>query len=152
MFMAENVLFRRPTIFLAIILGSTFYYIKGKNHSGAKFFYTKHIFLNKAHSTKWKAFDNKTLHLYNHSLYEINLCIHIQVATVEFWFYSCLSHQIFLCLYNLPFQLDFLYLDMYEYEKVPSINVKLIRPDVAKTDLVKADTWRSKTFWAVFVL
>ena len=40
----------------------------GKNYSGAKFFYTEPISLNKAHSTEWKAFDNKTLHLYNHSL------------------------------------------------------------------------------------
>ena len=40
---------------------------KGKDYSGAKFSYTEPIFLNKAHSTKWKAFDNKTLYLYNHS-------------------------------------------------------------------------------------
>ena len=33
------------------------------------FFYTEPISLNKAHSMKWKAFDNKTLHLYNHSLF-----------------------------------------------------------------------------------
>ena len=39
----------------------------GKDYSGAKFSYTEPISLNKAHSTKWKAFDNKTLHLYNHS-------------------------------------------------------------------------------------
>ena len=42
--------------------------INAKDYSGAKFFYTKPISLNKAHSTKWKAFDIKTLHLYNHSL------------------------------------------------------------------------------------
>ena len=43
---------------------------EGKDYSGAKFFYTEPISLNKAHSTKWnKAFGNKTLHLYNHSLF-----------------------------------------------------------------------------------
>ena len=31
--------------------------------------YTEPISLKKAHSTKWKAFGNKTLHLYNHSLF-----------------------------------------------------------------------------------
>ena len=36
--------------------------------TGAEFFYTEPISLKKAHSTKLKAFDNKTLHLYNHSL------------------------------------------------------------------------------------
>ena len=44
-------------------------FFKGKDYSGAKFFYTEPISLNKAHSTKWKAFDNRTLHLYNHSLF-----------------------------------------------------------------------------------
>ena len=40
----------------------------GKDYSGAKFFYTEPISLSKAHSRKLKAFNNKTLHLYNHSL------------------------------------------------------------------------------------
>ena len=40
----------------------------GKDYSGTKFFYTEPLFLNKAHPTKWKAFNNKTLYLYNHSL------------------------------------------------------------------------------------
>ena len=39
----------------------------GKDYSGTKFFYTEPSFLNKAHSTKWKALNNKTLYLYNHS-------------------------------------------------------------------------------------
>ena len=41
---------------------------KGMNYSGAKFFYTQPLSLNKTHSTKWEAFDNETLRLYNHSL------------------------------------------------------------------------------------
>ena len=41
---------------------------KGMNYSGAKFFYTQPLSLNKTHSKKWEAFDNKTLRLYNHSL------------------------------------------------------------------------------------
>ena len=42
-----------------------------KDYSDAKFLYsyTEPISLKKAHSTKWKAFGNKTLHLYNHSLF-----------------------------------------------------------------------------------
>ena len=43
------------------------YIFEGKVYSGSKFFYTEPISLNKAHSTKEKAFDNKILHLYNHS-------------------------------------------------------------------------------------
>ena len=50
-------------------------FTKGKDYSGAKFFYTEPISLNKAHSTKRKAFDDKTLHLYNHSLYKMLLRI-----------------------------------------------------------------------------
>ena len=42
--------------------------IIGKDYSGAKFFYTEPISLNKAHL----AFDNKTLHLYNYSHYNYN--------------------------------------------------------------------------------
>ena len=43
---------------------------KGKDYSGAKFSYTEPISLNKAHWTKQKAFDYKTLHLYNHSQFK----------------------------------------------------------------------------------
>ena len=39
----------------------------GKDYLGTKFFYTEPLSLNKAHSTKWKAFNSKTLYLYNHS-------------------------------------------------------------------------------------
>ena len=45
-------------------------YSNGKDYSGTKFFYTEPLSLNKAYSTKWKAFNNKTLYLYNHSLLE----------------------------------------------------------------------------------
>ena len=38
--------------------------VMGKDYSGTKFFYTEPLFLNKAHSTKWKAFNNKTLYKY----------------------------------------------------------------------------------------
>ena len=41
----------------------------GKDYSGTKFFYTEPLFFNKAHLTKWKAFNNKTLYLYNHSFF-----------------------------------------------------------------------------------
>ena len=69
-----------PTHALLIILVQRFFK-KGKDYAGAKFFYTEPISLNKAHSTRWKAFDNKTLHLYNHSLFKIlieidTLCSH----------------------------------------------------------------------------
>ena len=63
--------------------------MNGKDYSGAKFFYTEPISLNKAHSTKWKALDNKTLHLYNHSQNEfskkkqwMNIILSLQVAKV----------------------------------------------------------------------
>ena len=45
----------------------------GKDYSGAKFLFTECISLKKAHSRKWKAFSNKTLHLYNLSLFLRNL-------------------------------------------------------------------------------
>ena len=51
----------------SIIFAHFFTKKKGKDYSGTKFFYTEPLFLNKAHSTKWKAFNNKTLYLYNHS-------------------------------------------------------------------------------------
>ena len=43
----------------------------GKDYWGAKFLHTepRSTSLKKAHSTKWKAFGNKTLHLYNCSLF-----------------------------------------------------------------------------------
>ena len=55
-----------PTACLILFLTSSF--VTGKGYSGTKFFYTEPLYLNKAHSTKWKAFNNKTLYLYNHYL------------------------------------------------------------------------------------
>ena len=47
----------------------------GKDYSGAKLSYIEPISLSKANSTKRKAFDNKTLHQYNHSQLLESFCL-----------------------------------------------------------------------------